>query len=132
MILHRLTLAAALLAATAATAHETAGLHGGRVADAGKFHVEVVARGETVDVFVSDGDQKPVPAAGFKGTAIRVVDGKPARVQLEPADGNRLSGKAAVSLGDSPKGAVRLTGPDGATASGTFNGPRSPAGKTPR
>ena len=121
MILHRLTLVAGLMAATAAYAHESAGQHGGRVADAGKFHVELATKGETVDVFLSDGGQKPVPATGFKGTAILVVGGKPARVPLEPADGNRLTGKAATALGDSPKGAVQLTGPDGATASGKFN-----------
>ncbi len=121
MMLQRLTLVAGLLAATAAYAHETAGAHGGRVADAGDFHVELVTKGESVDVYVSDGRQKPVPAAGFKGTAILVVGGKPARVPLEPADGNRLTGKAAAALGASPKGAVQLTGPDGATASGKFN-----------
>lgn len=121
MILPRLALIAALLAASAVCAHETAGQHGGRVTDAGKFHVELVAKGDTVDVFVSDEGQKPVPAAGFKGTAILIVGGKPARVPLEPADGNRLTGKAAAALGDGPKGAVQLTGPDGATASGKFN-----------
>ena len=121
MILPRLALIAAVLAASGVCAHETAGQHGGRVTDAGKFHVEFVAKGETVDVFLSDGEQKPVPAAGFKGTAILVVGGKPARVPLEPADGNRLTGKAAAALGDGPKGAVQLTGPDGATASGKFN-----------
>ena len=68
-----------------------------------------------------DEGQKPVPTSGFKGTAILVVGGKPTRVPLEPADGNRLSGRAAVALGESPKGAVQLTGPDGATASGKFN-----------
>lgn len=121
MILKRLTVAAALLAAPGAYAHETIGRHGGRVADAGSFHVELVTRDDTVEVFVSDSAQKPVPAAGFKGTAILVVAGKPARVPLRPADGNRLTGKAAEPLGDRPKGAVRLTGPDGAAASGTFN-----------
>lgn len=121
MILPRLILAVGLLAATAAYAHETAGTHGGRVADAGDFHVELVTKGEAVDVYVSDGRQKPVPATGFKGTAILVVGGKPARVALEPADGNRLTGKAAAALTDRPKGAVQLTGPDGATASGKFN-----------
>jgi len=114
-------LVAGALVALPVCAHEASGQHGGRVADAGKYHVELVAKGETVDVFVSDGSQKPVPATGFKGTAILVVGGKPARVPLEPADGNRLSGKAAVALGDSPKGAVQLTGPDGTTASGKFN-----------
>ncbi len=121
MIRPNVTLVAGLLAATAADAHETAGRHGGRVADAGDFHVELVAKDETVDVFLSDGQQKPVPAAGFKGTAILVVGGKPTRVPLEPADGNRLTGKAAAALGASPKGAVQLTGPNGATASGKFN-----------
>ena len=90
MILPRLALIAALLAASGVCAHETAGQHGGRVADAGKFHVELVAKGDTVDVFVSDGSQKPVPANGFKGTAILVVGGKSTRIPLEPADGNRL------------------------------------------
>lgn len=121
MIPWRMALVAGALVAMPACAHETAGQHGGRVTDAGTYHVELVAKGETVDLFVSDGNQKPVPAAGFKGTAILVVGGKPARVPLEPADGNRLSGKASVALGESPKGAVQITGPDGATASAKFN-----------
>lgn len=116
-----MALVASALAALPVCAHEVSGQHGGRVADAGKFHVELVAKGETVDVFVSDGSQKPVPATGFKGTAILVVGGKPARVPLQPAEGNRLSGKASVALGESPKGAVQLTGPDGTTANGKFN-----------
>ncbi len=121
MIVQRLPLVAGLLAATTVWAHEGAGAHGGRVADAGDFHVELVTRGGSVDVYVSDGKQQPVPAAGFKGTAILVVGGKPARVPLEPADANRLTGKAAADLGASPKGAVQLTGPNGTTASGKFN-----------
>ncbi|KQP49045.1 hypothetical protein ASG40_17975 [Methylobacterium sp. Leaf399] len=121
MISWRMALVASALAALPVCAHEVSGQHGGRVADAGKFHVELVAKGETVDVFVSDGSQKPVPATGFKGTAILVVGGKPARVPLQPAEGNRLSGKASVALGESPKGAVQLTGPDGTTANGKFN-----------
>ncbi len=112
---------AGLLAATTVCAHETSGQHGGRVTDAGKFHVELVTKGEIVDVFLSDEGQKPVPATVFKGTAIFVVGGKPARVQLEPADDKSLTGTAATALGASPKGAVQLTGPGGATASGKFN-----------
>jgi hypothetical protein len=50
-----------------------------------------------------------------------VAGGKPARVPLEPADGNRLTGKAPAALGDRPKGAVQLAAPDGATVSGKFN-----------
>jgi hypothetical protein len=121
MILKRAILAAGLLAATGTHAHETIGRHGGRVADAGDFHVELVTRGATVDVFVSDGAQRPVAATGFEGTAILVVGGRPARVPLQPVEGNRLTGKAAEPLGERPKGAVRLTGPNGAAASGKFD-----------
>ncbi len=121
MILPRLALIAALLAASGVCAHESAGAHGGRVADAGDFHVELVTKSESVDVYVSDAKQRPIAATGFKGAAILVVGGKPARVNLEPAEGNRLTGKAAAPLGVSPKGAVQLTTPNGATASGKFN-----------
>jgi hypothetical protein len=102
-------------------AHETDGRNGGRVTDAGKFHVELVAKDRTVDVYVLDGDEKPVPAAGFKGTAILVVGGKPSRVALAPADGARLTGTSEVPLTAKPKGAVQLIAPDGTTASGKFD-----------
>lgn len=103
-----------------ALAHEAAGRHGGRVADAGSYHVELVTRGPEVVVYVSDGMQKPVPADGFRGTAILVVQGKPARVPLEPLTGDRLAGRAASDLGAAPKGVVQITAPDGARASGRF------------
>ena len=109
------------LGAHRACAHEGTGHHGGRIADAGPYHIELVTKDRTVAVSIYDAKEKAVSPAGFKGTAILVVGGKPARVPLEPADGNRLTGKATATLGDSPKGAVQLTGPDGATASGKFN-----------
>ncbi|KAB1071609.1 hypothetical protein [Methylobacterium planeticum] len=103
-----------------ASGHEAAGRHGGRVADAGVFHVELVTRPEGVDVYLSDAREAPVPVAGFRGTAILVVAGKPARIPLVPAEGNRLSGRAALAPGERPRGAVQITAPDGATASGSF------------
>ncbi|KQT19768.1 hypothetical protein ASG40_02820 [Methylobacterium sp. Leaf399] len=114
-------LAASLLAATPALAHEAKGVHGGRVADAGRYHVELVTGEGFVDVYVSDDGARPVPAKGFKATAILVVDGKAARIALEPVAANRLSGSTAVPLSKSPKGAVQLTAPDGSTASGRFD-----------
>ncbi|MGV7034280.1 hypothetical protein [Methylobacterium symbioticum] len=102
--------------ATPLQAHEVAGSRGGRVADVGRYHAELVAAGEAVEVFLSEGD-RALPAAGFKGTAILVVDGKPARVPLSPA-GDRLAGRAPAILGPHPKGAVQITAPDGSTASG--------------
>lgn len=117
-ILFALTLA---LSAMPAFAHEVVkGPNGGRVADAGSYHVELVARGDALEAFLTDSGEKPVAPAGFKGTALLVVDGKPQRISLEP-DGARLAGKSPVSLPASPKGAVQLTSPDGKTASARFN-----------
>ncbi|CAM3146207.1 hypothetical protein JHFBIEKO_0228 [Methylobacterium mesophilicum] len=121
MIPWRISLAASVLLVLPVCAHETDGRNGGRVTDAGKFHVELVAKDRTVDVYILDGDEKPIPPTGFKGTAILVVGGKPARVALAPADGARLTGTSEVPLTARPKGAVQLIAPDGSTASGKFN-----------
>lgn len=121
MRLPTLTLAATLLAAIPALAHEAAGRNGGRITDAGKYHVELVAKDKTVEVYLLDGSEKPVPANGFKANATLVVGGKPARVTLAPADGNKLTGTAEFSLPANPKGAVVLTAPDGTSVSSKFN-----------
>ena len=111
------------LAATSPTlAHEaTKGTNGGMRVDAGKYHTELVANGSTtVVVFLSDAADKPVPAAGFKATAILVVDGKPQRFSLEPADGARLVGTSPVVVAVGVKGVIQLTAPDGTTAQGKY------------
>lgn len=115
-------LTAALLAAAAPVyAHEGGqGPNGGRVAEAGAYHVELVAKDKVIEAFVSDANEKPLPPTGFKGTALLVVDGKPQRIPLSP-EGQRLTGKADVALPISPKGAVQLTSPDGKTTSARFN-----------
>ncbi|NGM34386.1 hypothetical protein G4G93_10670 [Methylobacterium sp. DB0501] len=103
-----------------ACAHEGNGDKGGRIVDAGPYHIELVTKDRRVEVWVYDAKEKAVSPAGFKGTAILVVGGKPARVVLTPAEA-RLTGEAEVSLGANPKGVVQITGPDGAAASGKFN-----------
>lgn len=109
--------------APAARAHETGpGPNGGVKADAGtRYHAELVVTG-TPDVvlFLYDANDKPVPAAGFRGTAILVIDGKTVRVPLEPAEGARLLGKAPVAVPKGVKGAVQLTAPDGTTAQAKY------------
>jgi hypothetical protein len=112
---------AALAFAFPAAAHEAAkGPNGGQVADAGNYHLELVARGDALEAFVFDAADKPLTPAGFKATALLVIEGKTQRISLEPS-GNRLAGKATVTLPTSPKGAVQLTAPDGKTASARFN-----------
>lgn len=113
----RLFLAAMVLVPSLAHAHEPRkGPHGGTLVDAGAYHVEVVLKGTTVDVYVSDSADRPVPAAGFKATAILAIDGKPQRIVLGPADANRLTGQSPIAAIGTPKGAVLLTAPDGKTA----------------
>jgi hypothetical protein len=118
----KLLLIGALLTSTgSALAHDAKGKNGGRIADAGSYHVEMVLKSETVEVFISDEGDKPVAASGFKGTAILVAGGKSQRVALTPVDGTRLSGSATVALPKQPKGAVQLMGPDGKTSQAKFD-----------
>lgn len=111
-----------LALSSAALGHEAAkGKNGGWRVDAGKYHTELVLNGTTtVVVHLSDAEDKPIPASGFKANAILNVDGKTHRIALEPADGSRLVGTAAVPVKAGVKGVVQLTAPDGTTAQGKF------------
>jgi hypothetical protein len=121
MYAKRLLIAALLIWSGSAWAHDARGTHGGRIADAGSYHVEMVVKSDVVDAFISDASEKPVAASGFKGTAILVSDGKSQRVVLVPVDGARLSGTATVALSNQPKGVVQLTAPDGKTIQARFD-----------
>lgn len=106
-----------------AIAHEQrVGPRGGALVDAGTYHVEMVTRDKAIEIFVSDQNDKPLPAAGFKALAILAIAGKSVRVTLEPApDGTKLVGSASEQLGARVKGAVQLTGADGKTSTGRIN-----------
>ncbi|MDB5572792.1 MAG: uncharacterized protein JWN93_3975 [Hyphomicrobiales bacterium] len=118
--LKTLPLFALFLLAAPAQAHEAKGPHGGRQVDAGQMHVEMVANGAVIDVYVSDAKGEPVDASGYKGLAILVVAGKPLRVPLASAGKDRLTGTAPVDVGR-PKGAVQITSGGGATVQGKFD-----------
>jgi hypothetical protein len=121
MNLKTLILVSLMSIAVPAFAHEVEkGPHGGKVAEAGTYHVELVAKDSIVEVFLTGEGNKPVSAAGFKGTAILVVNGKPQRIVLDAAGDAKLTGKASVVLPAQPKGAIQLTAPDGKTPSAKF------------
>lgn len=109
----------ALLSASLAFAHDSKGKHGGTIADAGDYHIELVTNDGVVDVYVSDHNDKPVKIAGYKGVAILSVAGKSQRIVLEAGDG-KLTGKAGGALPDQPKGVVQITPPNGKTVSAKF------------
>lgn len=110
----------ALLAINSAWAHDAKGSHGGRVVDAGNYHFELVVGGNDVAVFVTDGNDKPIAATGFKAVAILNADGKAQRIALVASDAAKLSGKAETALRDDVKGVVQLTAPDGKIHQGQF------------
>ena len=107
----------------AATAHEQRlGPRGGALVDAGTYHVELVTREKTVEIFVSDQNDKPLKASDFKALAILAVAGKSIRVMLSPSpDGAKLLGEAPELIPARVKGAVQLTGSDGKTSTGRIN-----------
>jgi len=78
------TLAGLLLAAAPSLAHESKGPDGRQEVDAGSMHVGVLAKEKSVEVYLSDAAGKPVDASGYKGVAIFMVGGKPARIVLSP------------------------------------------------
>jgi hypothetical protein len=94
----KISLAFALLAATpiAAYAHGTppAAAHGGQVAeDSSENWVELVIKGDRLDVYVLDEAKAPVPSAKLTGKATVLVGGKSQSVTLVPGDANSLTGK---------------------------------------
>jgi hypothetical protein len=118
--------AGALIAAALAVpalAHEPRpGPNGGLKVDAGaRHHAELVVNGTPqVVVFLYDANDQPVAAQGYRANAILVIGGATQRFPLQPGEGNRLVGTASVPVPAGTKGAVQITGPDGATAQARF------------
>ena len=113
----------ALFVATTALAHDPRpGPNGGLKVDAGtRHHAELVANGTPqVLVFLYDANDRPVLSQGYRANAILIVGGATQRFALQPGDGNRLVGTAPVPVPAGAKGAVQITGPDGATAQARF------------
>lgn len=119
MKLKAFVMLAALALATPVVAHDAKPLHGGRIVHAGNFHVEMVANGNAVEVYLISHQNTEMPLAGYKGLAILSIDGKSERIALA-GDGKKLTGRAAGNLPAQPKGVVQITPPDGKTVSAKF------------
>jgi hypothetical protein len=116
-----LVLVAASVGVMPAFAHEVEkGPNGGRVADAGAYHVELVTKAKAIDVFVMDSKDQPAATVGFKGVAILLVDGKQQRIPLEAGAPGRLSGKTSGEKPAALKGVVQLTTPQGGSVQARF------------
>ena len=104
-----------------AVAHDSTGPNGGRVTDLGPFHAELIAKGSTVELYVTDADNKAIAMDGYKGLAILAVAGRSERIDLAFGAGNKLTGTSTVAIPPNAKGVVRLTGPDGKTDQAKFD-----------
>jgi hypothetical protein len=106
----------------AAFAHELAkGPNGGPLVDIAGHHVEMVAKGTDLVLFLTDAADKPVAAAGTRNARAVVQDaGKTASVPLQPGDANRLVGTLAQPLGQGARVVVSITTADGKSLQARF------------
>ena len=100
---------------TAAWAHELAkGPNGGPVVDTGGHHLEMVAKGPELVLFLTGADDQPVASTGTRNARAVVQDaGKTATVPLQAAEPNKLVGTLAQPLGTGARVVVSITLPDG-------------------
>ena len=106
----------------AATAHEMAkGPNGGPVVDSAGHHVEMVANGTELVLFLTAEADAAHPSAGAKNARAIVQDGgKTATVQLQAADPNRLVGALPAPLGKGARVVVSATMADGHAVQARF------------
>ncbi len=105
-----------------AMAHEMAkGPNGGPVVDSAGHHVEMVANGTELVLFLTAEAEKPIASAGTKNARAIVQDGgKTATVALQPAEPNRLVGALAAPLGKGAQVVVSATMADGHAVQARF------------
>ena len=105
-----------------ALAHEVAkGPNGGPVIDSSGHHVEMVANGTDLVLFLTGDADKPIASAGTKNARAIVQDGgKTATVPLQPAEPNKLVGALATPLGKGARVVVSATMADGHAVQARF------------
>lgn len=64
----------------------------------GPFHVELLAKGTELVVFVLDQNNKPAPVAGATGRVVIQAGGKTLTVSLQFSEPNKLAGNLAAPL----------------------------------
>ena len=112
-------LAAAALAAGAAWAHgDEKARHGGQVQMAGETKFELVAKGDTVEVYLDD-HGTTLPTAKLSGKLTVLSGTAKSEAKLEPASGDKLVAKG-VKLAKGDKVIALVTMADKSTASARF------------
>ncbi|WP_295555850.1 hypothetical protein [uncultured Hyphomicrobium sp.] len=92
-------------------AHDHAAKHGGIVEHTGHHHLELVAKGGALELYVTHEDGDAEDASAAKATATVLADGKTEQVTLTPAGGNGLKGSGGFNAGKGTTVVISLTMP---------------------
>ena len=125
--MRKLVLVAATLLAFAPAAYaqghshgDKNGPHGGPIQDVIGIEAELVRAERTLTVHLYEEDGKPIPAAGYSGSAL-VGSGQARQVvQLAPGSGNTLTGTAGTAIARGTPVTLQLKAPGGRTGQAKF------------
>ncbi len=117
----RMLLAGLILTPVAVSAHEARrGPNGGQKVDIGSNHAELVAAGNALRLFLFDGADRPIPAAGATAQAIILAGGRQATITLTPSGENVLTGSGDFTAVRGMRAVVTLTLPGQRPAQARF------------
>jgi hypothetical protein len=94
-----------------AKAHDHGAKHGGLVQHTSHHHLELIAKGGTLEIYVTHEDGDAEDTAGAKAQATVLADGKTEKVELAPAGGNGLKGTGGFNAGKGTTIVVSLSMP---------------------
>ncbi|UGV27399.1 hypothetical protein E0H22_17950 [Rhodopseudomonas boonkerdii] len=116
-----LLVASALLFATPTMAQHVhqKGPNGGPMEDVAGVHVEMVASGKTLTFNILDEANKPLPTAGYSGSALLSAGSKRETLQLT-ASGNALKGEAKADIAKGASVSITLKTADGKSGQAKF------------
>lgn len=123
MILRPLAFAALLCVLSgAAAAHAPGpGPNGGQMQHLGNnTHVEVVAKGNSILLYVFTPEDEPLATEGATATATVLAGGKTTRVPLQPKGGNLMQGSGDFEAAPGMRVVVSITMPGGRPTQGRF------------
>jgi hypothetical protein len=83
-------------------------------------HVELVAKGSELFLYLFDAQNKPVPAKGAAATATVLATGRPETVTLMAGDDNAMRGNGSFTATPGMKVVISLTLPGQRAQSGRF------------
>lgn len=106
--------------AYAGAGHEHGPQHSGVVREAGAISYELVAKADTLTLYVTD-HGKPIPTQGAKAEVTLHAGNAKVTVVLEPAGENRMAAKGAFKVGVGVRAALRVTLAGKPETKATFN-----------